>query len=161
NPSPYMAYYHTEQFQLVSGSPELLIRKHGKKVSARPIGGTRSRGGNELEDEKMIQSLLQNEKEIAEHMMLVDLERNDLGKIAAYGTVEVNEQMVIEKYSHVMHLVSNVQAELADNQDLYDVIRAKFPGGTITGAPKIQTMEMIEELEPVRRGVYTGSIGWI
>lgn len=161
NPSPYMAYIHTPDFQIVSGSPELLVKKVGKVLSTRPIAGTRSRGADENEDEKLAQELIQNEKERAEHVMLVDLERNDLGKVSKYGTVVVDEFMVIERYSHVMHIVSNVIGELAEQYDAYDVIDAVFPGGTITGAPKVRTMEIIEELEPVRRGLYTGSIGWI
>ncbi|KUP04245.1 aminobenzoate synthetase [Bacillus coahuilensis m2-6] len=161
NPSPYMAYMETEEFQIVSGSPELLIKKSGNKVSTRPIAGTRSRGRSEEEDQKLADELIHNEKERAEHVMLVDLERNDLGRVCRYGTVEVNEFMVIEKYSHVMHIVSNVQGELAEEHTEADLIRAVFPGGTITGAPKVRTMEIIEELEPVRRGLYTGSIGWI
>lgn len=161
NPSPYMSYLHTPDFQLVSASPELLVKKNGRELSTRPIAGTRSRGKNAEEDEKLAASLIDNEKERAEHVMLVDLERNDLGRVSAYGTVEVNELMVIEKYSHVMHIVSNVKGTLAEGYNLYDVIRATFPGGTITGAPKVRTMEIIEELEPVRRGIYTGSIGWI
>ncbi|MFC4323913.1 aminodeoxychorismate synthase, component I [Litchfieldia salsa] len=161
NPSPYMSYVHFPEFQLVSGSPELLVKKKGLEVSTRPIAGTRSRGMNEEEDSQLANELIENEKERAEHVMLVDLERNDLGRVCRFGTVEVNEFMVIEKYSHVMHIVSNVRGELASDKDAYDVLRAAFPGGTITGAPKVRTMEIIEELEPVRRGVYTGSIGWI
>lgn len=161
NPSPYMSYMHTPQFQVVSGSPELLVKKKGNQISTRPIAGTRSRGKNAEEDEGLARELIENEKERAEHVMLVDLERNDLGKVSEYGSVEVNEFMVIEKYSHVMHIVSNVQGKLMKSHDEYDVIRATFPGGTITGAPKVRTMEIIEELEPVRRGIYTGSIGWI
>ncbi|WP_163102891.1 anthranilate synthase component I family protein [Peribacillus alkalitolerans] len=161
NPSPYMSYVETLDFQIVSGSPELLIKKKGLDVSTRPIAGTRSRGANAEEDESLAKELIDNEKERAEHVMLVDLERNDLGRVCRFGTVEVDEFMVIEKYSHVMHIVSNVRGELADGQNEYDVIKAVFPGGTITGAPKIRTMEIIEELEPVRRGIYTGSIGWI
>ena len=161
NPSPYMSYMHTSHFQIVSGSPELLVKKKGDMVSTRPIAGTRSRGANEQEDERLANELIENEKERAEHVMLVDLERNDLGRVCRYGSVQVNEFMVIEKYSHVMHIVSNVQGLLAEGNDGYDVIRAVFPGGTITGAPKVRTMEVIEELEPVRRGIYTGSIGWI
>ncbi|HYK74906.1 MAG TPA: anthranilate synthase component I family protein [Pseudoneobacillus sp.] len=161
NPSPYMSYFHTPEFQLVSGSPELLVKKKGLEVSTRPIAGTRSRGRDEAEDIQLANELIDNEKERAEHVMLVDLERNDLGRVCQYGTVEVNEFMVIEKYSHVMHIVSNVKGELAEEKDVYDVIDAVFPGGTITGAPKIRTMEIIEELEPVRRGIYTGSLGWI
>ncbi|WP_108672110.1 anthranilate synthase component I family protein [Peribacillus acanthi] len=161
NPSPYMSYLETPDFQIVSGSPELLIKKKGLDVSTRPIAGTRSRGANAEEDESLAKELIDNEKERAEHVMLVDLERNDLGRVCRFGTVEVDEFMVIEKYSHVMHIVSNVRGELAEGQNEYDVIKAVFPGGTITGAPKIRTMEIIEELEPVRRGIYTGSIGWI
>nr|WP_148296933.1 aminodeoxychorismate synthase, component I [Halalkalibacter akibai] len=161
NPSPYMSYFHTPDVQFVSASPELLVKKNGNELSTRPIAGTRSRGKNAEEDQQLANSLINNEKERAEHVMLVDLERNDLGRVSAYGSVEVDELMVIEKYSHVMHIVSNVKGELAEGNDLYDVIRATFPGGTITGAPKIRTMEIIEELEPVRRGIYTGSIGWI
>ncbi|WP_050613593.1 anthranilate synthase component I family protein [Bacillus testis] len=161
NPSPYMSYLHTPLFQVVSGSPELLLKKKGKVISTRPIAGTRSRGKNETEDQQLAEELLDNEKERAEHVMLVDLERNDLGRVCSYGTVAVDEFMVVEKYSHVMHIVSNVKGELAEGFDGYDAVRAAFPGGTITGAPKIRTMEVIEELEPVRRGLYTGSIGWI
>ncbi len=161
NPSPYMSYFQTPDFQLVSGSPELLVKKQADEISTRPIAGTRSRGKNAEEDEQLAKTLIENEKEKAEHVMLVDLERNDLGRVSKFGTVEVNELMVIEKYSHVMHIVSNVRGKLDSIYDLYDVISATFPGGTITGAPKVRTMEIIEELEPVRRGVYTGSIGWI
>jgi para-aminobenzoate synthetase component 1 len=161
NPSPYMAYLELKDFQIVSGSPELLVKIDGEKASTRPIAGTRSRGRNEEEDTKLANELIQNEKERAEHVMLVDLERNDLGRVCKYGTVEVNEFMVIEKYSHVMHIVSNVQGTLAEGKDYIDVFKGVFPGGTITGAPKIRTMEIIEELEPSRRGIYTGSIGWI
>ncbi|OZM55871.1 aminodeoxychorismate synthase component I [Lottiidibacillus patelloidae] len=161
NPSPYMGYFHVPEFQLVSGSPELLIKKKGDTLSTRPIAGTRSRGKNAQEDELLAKELIENEKERAEHVMLVDLERNDLGRVSKFGTVEVNEFMTIEKYSHVMHIVSNVRGLLAKQYDGYDAIRAAFPGGTITGAPKVRTMEIIEELEPVRRGIYTGSIGWL
>ncbi|WP_082394128.1 anthranilate synthase component I family protein [Bacillus sp. JCM 19034] len=161
NPSPYMSYLHTPDFQFVSASPELLVKKIGNQLSTRPIAGTRSRGKDEQEDRELAGTLINNEKERAEHVMLVDLERNDLGRVSAYGTVEVDELMVIEKYSHVQHIVSNVKGTLADGNTLYDVIRATFPGGTITGAPKVRTMEIIEELEPVRRSIYTGSIGWI
>lgn len=161
NPSPYMSYVHTPDFQIASGSPELLVKKKGKEVSTRPIAGTRSRGENEIADQRLADELIHNEKERAEHVMLVDLERNDLGRVCQYGTVEVNEFMVIEKYSHVMHIVSNVRGTIANNKNGKDLIRSVFPGGTITGAPKVRTMEIIEELEPVRRGIYTGSIGWI
>lgn len=161
NPSPYMAYMEMPEFQIVSGSPELLVKKKGNEVSTRPIAGTRSRGRNDQEDLELAKELIENEKERAEHVMLVDLERNDLGKVCQYGSVEVDEFMVIEKYSHVMHIVSNVRGQLAQDKDGYDLITSTFPGGTITGAPKVRTMEIIEELEPVQRGIYTGSIGWI
>ncbi|MCM3603624.1 anthranilate synthase component I family protein [Robertmurraya korlensis] len=161
NPSPYMSYLHTPEFQIVGGSPELLVKKHGKEVSTRPIAGTRSRGENEEEDLRLAKELIENEKERAEHVMLVDLERNDLGRVCEYGTVEVNEFMVIERYSHVMHIVSNVRGVIRPDQTSFDLIDAAFPGGTITGAPKVRTMEIIEELEPVQRGIYTGSMGWI
>lgn len=161
NPSPYMGLLRTPEFNLVSASPELLVRVVDGKVSARPIAGTRRRGTTEAEDIAMENDLRSNEKEHAEHIMLVDLQRNDLGRIARYGTVRVPELMTIERYSHVMHLVSGVEGELADNKDVYDTIAAVFPGGTITGAPKVRTMEIIEELEQTRRGAYTGSMGWI
>lgn len=161
NPSPYMAFIAHEDFAVVSGSPELLVKKDGKELSTRPIAGTRPRGKSDAEDLALANELIEHEKERAEHVMLVDLERNDLGKVSTYGTVEVDEFMVIERYSHVMHIVSNVRGELADGVTNTEVIRAMFPGGTITGAPKIRTMEIIEELEPVRRGLYTGSIGWL
>lgn len=161
NPSPYMGYFHTPEFQLVSGSPELLVKKHGREISTRPIAGTRSRGRNPEEDVELANELIESDKERAEHVMLVDLERNDLGKVSEYGTVEVNEFMAIERYSHVMHIVSNVRGQISNGKDGFDLIDAVFPGGTITGAPKIRTMEIIEELEPSRRGPYTGSLGWI
>lgn len=161
NPSPYMAYIESPRFAVVSGSPELLVKRDGKKLSTRPIAGTRPRGKSEQEDFALANELIHHEKERAEHVMLVDLERNDLGKVSAYGSVEVDEFMVIERYSHVMHIVSNVRGEVAYGKTNADIIRAMFPGGTITGAPKIRTMEIIEELEPVRRGLYTGSIGWM
>ncbi|GFN33812.1 anthranilate synthase component I family protein [Paenibacillus xylaniclasticus] len=161
NPSPYMGFLRCPDFQLVSGSPELLVELRDGKLATRPIAGTRRRGRSDEEDAAMEQELRTSEKELAEHIMLVDLERNDLGRIARFGTVKVEELMVIERYSHVMHLVSQVEGELAEGKDAFDVIAATFPGGTITGAPKIRTMEIIEELEPTRRGPYTGSLGWI
>ncbi|NMO97770.1 anthranilate synthase component I family protein [Paenibacillus lemnae] len=161
NPSPYMGYITSPDFKLASGSPELLVKLAGDRVSARPIAGTRRRGASPEEDAAMETELLHTEKERAEHIMLVDLERNDIGRIAAYGSVHVPELMTIERYSHVMHLVSQVEGRLACGKQAYDVIAATFPGGTITGAPKIRTMEIIEELEPVTRGPYTGSMGWI
>ncbi|WP_449538351.1 anthranilate synthase component I family protein [Ferdinandcohnia sp. Marseille-Q9671] len=161
NPSPYMAYMQVPDFHIVCGSPELLVKKKGKEVSTRPIAGTRSRGKDASEDKRLADELINNEKERAEHVMLVDLERNDLGRVCECGTVMVDEFMVIEKYSHVMHIVSHVTGTLAEGKDRADIIKATFPGGTITGAPKVRTMEIIEELEPVHRGIYTGAIGWI
>ncbi|MBS4197475.1 anthranilate synthase component I family protein [Lederbergia citri] len=161
NPSPYMGYLHTPEFQIISGSPELLIKKEGDVVSTRPIAGTRPRGINDEDDARLANELIQNEKENAEHIMLVDLERNDLGRVCEYGSVKVDELMTVEKYSHVMHIVSLVTGQLSPDKSSYDLIEAVFPGGTITGAPKIRTLEIIEELEPVKRGVYTGSLGWI
>ncbi|MBS4220349.1 aminodeoxychorismate synthase component I [Bacillus sp. FJAT-49711] len=161
NPSPYMGYMHTPGFQIVSGSPELLIKKDGAMVSTRPIAGTRPRGVDDEDDSRLANELIENEKENAEHIMLVDLERNDLGRVCEYGSVKVDELMTVEKYSHVMHIVSLVSGKLSHDKSAYDLIEAVFPGGTITGAPKIRTLEIIEELEPVKRGVYTGSLGWI
>lgn len=161
NPSPYMGYFTDDFLTMVSASPELLIEKYGAELSTRPIAGTRPRGRDEVEDLELARTLLDNEKERAEHVMLVDLERNDLGKVAAYGTVHVDELMVIEKYSHVQHIVSNVRGIMRDGVSGAKALGAMFPGGTITGAPKIRTMEIIEELEPVRRGIYTGSYGWL
>lgn len=161
NPSPYMSFLRCPDFQLVSASPELLVKLDGERMSTRPIAGTRRRGRTPEEDAAMEAELLASGKERAEHVMLVDLERNDLGRVAEYGTVKVPELLTIERYSHVMHLVSQVEGRLARGKDAFDVLAAAFPGGTITGAPKIRTMEIIEELEPVRRGPYTGSLGWI
>ncbi|WP_096467581.1 anthranilate synthase component I family protein [Aneurinibacillus soli] len=158
NPSPYMGLLRFPEFQLVSASPELLVQVKGGKLSTRPIAGTRRRGKDDVEDEALVQEMLGSEKEVAEHIMLVDLERNDLGRVSRYGSVHVDELMVVEKYSHVMHIVSNVVGELAEDKDMYDAIVATFPGGTITGAPKVRTMEIIEELEKVTRGPYTGSM---
>ncbi|WP_342601270.1 anthranilate synthase component I family protein [Psychrobacillus sp. FSL H8-0483] len=161
NPSPYMAFIHSPEFAVVSGSPELLVKKKSTELSTRPIAGTRPRGKSDAEDIDLANELIENEKERAEHVMLVDLERNDLGRVSTYGTVEVDEFMVIERYSHVMHIVSNVKGTLRPGTSNTEIVQAMFPGGTITGAPKIRTMEIIEELEPVRRGLYTGSIGWL
>lgn len=161
NPSPYMGLLRFPDFQLVSASPELLVKVEQGKASTRPIAGTRRRGRTPEEDRKMEEELLTNEKEQAEHIMLVDLLRNDLGRVADYGSVRASELFAIERYSHVMHLVSEVEARLAPGKTVYDVIAAVFPGGTITGAPKVRTMEIIEELEPVTRGPYTGAMGWI
>lgn len=161
NPSPYMGLLRFPDFQLVSVSPELLVKLEQGKMATRPIAGTRRRGATLEEDEMMARELLGSEKERAEHIMLVDLLRNDLGRVSKFGTVKASELMMIEYYSHVMHLVSQVEGELDEGKTPFDAIAAVFPGGTITGAPKVRTMEIIEELEPVTRGPYTGAMGWI
>ena len=161
NPAPFSALLALDQVCLISSSPERLVRLNGCHLETRPIAGTRPRGRNSAEDKWMAEELLTNAKERAEHLMLVDLERNDLGRICRYGTVQVDEFMAVEQYSHVNHLVSNVTGTLRDGLDGFDAIRAVFPGGTITGVPKIRCMEIIESLEPVRRGPYTGSLGYV
>ncbi len=161
NPSPYMGLIRWQGGALVSGSPELLVLHERGRLATRPIAGTRKRGATPEQDARLEAELTGSEKERAEHVMLVDLLRNDIGRVSAYGTVRVEELMTVERYSHVMHLVSEVTGRIAAGKDGYDVLAAVFPGGTITGAPKIRTMEIIEELEPVRRGPYTGSMGWI
>jgi para-aminobenzoate synthetase component 1 len=161
NPSPYMGFLRIPEFALVCGSPELLVRLVDGKVSSRPIAGTRPRGAAVAQDRVLSTELLANEKERAEHLMLVDLIRNDIGRVAEFGSVHVSEFMAIEQYSHVMHIVSQVEGRLASGLTWVDVFRSMFPGGTITGCPKIRTMEIIEELEPVGRGFYTGALGWI
>ena len=160
NPSPYMFFLKLGDLKLVGSSPEVLVRLEGERVEVRPIAGTRPRGANEEEDRELERDLLSDEKERAEHIMLVDLGRNDVGRISHRGTVEVNELMVIERYSHVMHIVSNVRGRLAEGRDAYDVLRACFPAGTVSGAPKVRAMEIIEELEPTRRGPYAGAVGY-
>jgi aminodeoxychorismate synthase component I len=161
NPSPFAAYGEFDGLTVVSSSPERLVRLHGTVADTRPIAGTRRRGKDFQETQELSVELLTNEKERAEHIMLLDLERNDLGRVCTYGTVSVDELMVIEDYSHVIHIVSNVRGELAPGKDGLDLIRATFPGGTITGVPKVRCMEIIDELEPVARGLYTGSLGYI
>ena len=161
NPSPFAAYLDMVDYHVVSSSPERLVRVTGNIVETRPIAGTRPRGKNAEADSQMRADLLLNEKERAEHLMLIDLERNDLGRISDYSSVEVDEHMITEDYSHVIHIVSNVKGILAGGMDCFDAIRATFPGGTITGVPKVRCMEIIDELEPVTRGPYTGSIGYI
>jgi anthranilate/para-aminobenzoate synthase component I len=161
NPSPFAAYLDFGDLQLVSSSPERLIRLRAGLADTRPIAGTRRRGLGGAETQQLSKELLANEKERAEHIMLLDLERNDLGKVCDYGTVQVDEMMVVEDYSHVIHIVSNVQGTLMADRDAFDLVRAVFPGGTITGVPKVRCMEIIDELEPVARGPYTGSIGYI
>lgn len=161
NPSPYMASLGAKEFAVVSGSPELLLKKRGTELSTRPIGGTRPRGATEIEDEAFEKDLLSNEKEKGEHIMLVEQELVDFGQVCVPETVETDEFMVVERYSHVMHLVSNVRGTAAPDLSNAAIIKGVFPGGSITGSPKLRTMEIIEELEPTRRGLYTGSIGWI
>ncbi|AGB40384.1 anthranilate synthase component I [Halobacteroides halobius DSM 5150] len=160
NPSPYMYYLNLGGFQLVGSSPELLVRVQDGRVENRPIAGTRRRGINSSEDESLAQDLLNDEKERAEHTMLVDLGRNDVGRVSKYGTVDVTELMEVEYYSHVMHLVSNVTGKLKEDEDIYSALEACFPAGTVSGAPKIRAMELIDQLEPTRRGPYAGSIGY-
>ncbi len=161
NPSPFASYWRSPWGDVVSCSPERLVKVRGQAVESRPIAGTRKRGANPEEDSLLAQELLANPKERAEHIMLVDLERNDLGRVCAWGSVEVDELLAIERYSHVMHLVSNVVGQLDMAYDSVDLIRAAFPGGTITGCPKVRCMEIIETLEPVRRSLFYGSCGYL
>ncbi|MEP7344098.1 MAG: anthranilate synthase component I family protein [Gemmatimonadaceae bacterium] len=161
NPSPYMYHLALDGVELVGSSPELLVRVADGKVVLRPIAGTRPRGATAQEDAERSAELLADEKERAEHVMLVDLGRNDIGRIARYGTVSVTELMVVERYSHVLHLVSQVEGVLQDGLSALDVLRATFPAGTMTGAPKVRAMEIIDELEPERRGPYAGAVGYI
>ena len=160
NPSPYMYYLRFPEVELVGASPEVLVRCEDDLVQLRPIAGTRRRGATEEEDRVLREELLANEKERAEHVMLVDLGRNDVGRVARPGTVRVKDFMAVEQYSHVMHLVSQVEGRLQKGMDSYDVLRACFPAGTVSGAPKIRAMEIIEELEPSRRGPYAGAVGY-
>lgn len=160
NPSPYMYYLKLRDFSLVGSSPEIMVRCEDGTVELRPIAGTRPRGASQEEDEKLIKNLLKDPKERAEHIMLVDLGRNDIGRVCEYKSVKVSELMVIEKYSHVMHIVSDVSGKLKKGKDIFDVVRATFPAGTVTGAPKVRAMEIIEELENIRRGPYAGAVGY-
>jgi anthranilate synthase component 1 len=162
NPSPYMYHLVLDGVEIVGSSPELLVRVSADRtVTLRPIAGTRRRGRSEADDRAMTEELLADEKERAEHLMLVDLGRNDVGRIAKYGTVRVSELMVVERYSHVLHLVSQVDGELRDDLSAMDAFRAGFPAGTLTGAPKVRAMEIIDEMEPERRGPYGGAVGYI
>ncbi len=160
NPSPYMFYLKFDDFKLVGSSPEILVRQEDGKVQLRPIAGTRPRGKTAEEDAALIKDLLADPKERAEHLMLVDLGRNDVGRVSQYGSVHVTDLMIIEKYSHVLHIVSNVEGKLQKDKDTFDVLRASFPHGTVTGAPKIRSMEIIDKLEPTRRGPYAGTAGY-
>jgi anthranilate synthase component 1 len=160
NPSPYLFFIKMGDVIQIGSSPEILVRLEDDQVEVRPIAGTRPRGKTEAEDKALEEELLADPKECAEHLMLVDLGRNDLGRVSKYGTVETYNLMVIERYSHVMHIVSSVRGELAEGCDQFDVVKACFPAGTVSGAPKIRAMEIIDELEPERRGPYAGAVGY-
>ena len=161
NPSPYMYFMHMGDFHVVGSSPEILTRLEDGEVTVRPIAGTRRRGHNEEEDLALEQELLADPKELAEHLMLIDLGRNDTGRVAEIGSVQLTDKMIVERYSHVMHIVSNVTGKLKEGMSAIDVLRATFPAGTVSGAPKIRAMEIIDELEPVKRGVYSGAVGYL
>ena len=160
NPSPYMFYLNFDKLKIVGASPEIMVRCEEKVAEVRPIAGTRPRGKDAKEDELLIKDLLSDPKERAEHIMLVDLGRNDIGRVCRFDTVKVSEFMAIEKYSHVMHIVSDVSGVLKRQNDIYDLVRASFPAGTVAGAPKIRAMEIIDELENLKRGIYAGSVGY-
>jgi anthranilate synthase component I len=161
NPSPYMFYLHMDDMQIVGASPELLVRLDGTTLTTHPIAGTRHRGADDEEDDALAAELAGDEKERAEHIMLVDLGRNDIGRVSRPGTVKVPKLMEIERYSHVMHLVSHVTGEIREDYSGLDALRACFPAGTVSGAPKIRAMEIIAELEPDRRGPYSGTVGYV
>jgi anthranilate synthase component 1 len=161
NPSPYMFYFDFEDFHVVGASPEILVRLEGDTVTVRPIAGTRKRGASADEDAALAADLLADEKERAEHTQLLDLGRNDCGRVARVGTVKLTENMIVERYSHVMHIVSNVEGKLQPGLDSLDVLKATFPAGTVSGAPKVRAMEIIDELEPVKRGIYAGAVGYL
>jgi anthranilate synthase component 1 len=158
NPSPYMFFLRVGEETVIGASPEMLVRCHGQRLDYRPIAGTRKRGATESEDWLLSEDLKSDEKEIAEHMMLVDLGRNDLGRVSDYGSVKVEDLMSVEKYSHVQHLETSLRSRLRDDLDRFDALAACFPAGTVTGAPKIRAMEIVRELEPDRRGIYAGSV---
>lgn len=160
NPSPYMFYFKSGDFRLIGSSPEMLVRKTGSEAELRPIAGTRPRGKNAAEDLKLEESLKKSKKEMAEHLMLVDLGRNDLGRVCEFNSVKVKNFARVERYSHVMHLVSDVTGKLRKNQTAFDLLRATFPAGTVSGAPKVRAMQIIDELEPEKRGPYAGSLGY-
>jgi anthranilate synthase component 1 len=161
NPSPYMFYYDMGDHHVVGASPEILVQLEADTVTVRPIAGTRPRGKSREEDEALAADLLNDPKELAEHLMLMDLGRNDVGRVAETGTVQVSEKMVIERYSHVMHIVSNVEGRRKPGVSAMDVLRATFPAGTLSGAPKVRAMEIIDELEPTKRGIYGGAVGYL
>jgi anthranilate synthase component 1 len=161
NPSPYMYFLNMGGFEIVGSSPEILVRLQDDTVTVRPIAGTRKRGDTPERDVQLETELLSDEKELAEHLMLIDLGRNDVGRIATTGSVELTEKMLVERYSHVMHIVSNVEGNIKPKLDAIDVLKATFPAGTVSGAPKIRAMEIIHELEPIKRGIYSGAIGYL
>jgi anthranilate synthase component 1 len=161
NPSPYMFYYDMGDHQVVGSSPEILARLEGDVVTVRPIAGTRPRGKTAQQDAELAEELLADPKELAEHLMLIDLGRNDIGRVAENGTVKLTDKMVIERYSHVMHIVSNVEAKLKEGLSAMDVLKATFPAGTVSGAAKVRAMEIIDELEPSKRGIYAGAVGYL
>ena len=161
NPSPYMFFMDFDDHQIASSSPEILARSLDGTVTLRPLAGTRRRGATPEEDLALERELLADPKELAEHLMLIDLGRNDVGRVSKFGSVEVTEKMRIERYSHVMHIVSNVHGELRNGLDGIDVLKASFPAGTLSGAPKLRALEIIEELEPDQRGIYSGAIGYL
>lgn len=161
NPSPYMFFVDMGDLQIVGSSPEILVRLEDNQVTVRPIAGTRRRGLTPEKDKALEEELLNDPKELAEHLMLIDLGRNDVGRIAQVGSVELTEKMVVERYSHVMHIVSNVNAQAKPGMSAMDVLRATFPAGTVSGAPKVRAMEIIDELEPVKRGIYAGAVGYL
>ena len=161
NPSPYMFYYHMDDHHVVGASPEILVRLEDETVTVRPIAGTRPRGKTEEEDKKLEKELLADPKECAEHVQLMDLGRNDIGRVSQSGSVKVTDNMTIERYSHVMHIVSNVEGTLKPHMHAMDVLKATFPAGTVSGAPKVRAMEIIHELEPSKRGIYAGAVGYL
>ncbi|MFA7300604.1 MAG: chorismate-binding protein, partial [Sideroxydans sp.] len=161
NPSPYMFYYDMGDHHVVGSSPEILVRLENETVTVRPIAGTRPRGNTAPQDVELAAELLADPKELAEHLMLIDLGRNDIGRVAEHGTVKLTDKMVIERYSHVMHIVSNVEAKLKQGLSAMDVLKATFPAGTVSGAAKVRAMEIIDELEPSKRGIYAGAVGYL
>ncbi|UTH73651.1 anthranilate synthase component I [Chromobacterium sp. IIBBL 290-4] len=161
NPSPYMFFYHFDDFHVVGSSPEILVRRHGDIATVRPIAGTRPRGQSREQDEALAEELLADPKEIAEHVMLIDLGRNDIGRVANVGQVAITDKMAIERYSHVMHIVSNVEGVVDRKISNIDVLKATFPAGTLSGAPKVRAMQIIDEFEPTKRGVYGGAVGYL
>jgi anthranilate synthase component I len=160
NPSPFMFFFNFGGFQVIGASPEILVRLRDGEVTVRPIAGTRKRGATPEEDKALELDLLSDQKELAEHLMLLDLGRNDVGRVAKVGTVKPTEQFIIERYSHVMHIVSNVVGEIAEGEDALSALLAGLPAGTVSGAPKVRAMEIIDELEPEKRGVYGGGVGY-